>query len=176
MPEGAPKIVTRMEVMKSLRRKLGPSISITIDTKLNPQLVARITEGVKAFNTLYAIVEDGGALPSTWEGLEYGPLTNFSFLKEADGQKFKQDGSYATPAEFIKAMKKFHGLAELLSDEEKKEIEAAKAAEAYLRTPEGIRELRLKREAANAAKIDDLPQAQPPVVPTRPPSPFRPRG
>jgi hypothetical protein len=176
MTEGAPKIVTQMDVMKGLRKKLGPAVSITIDTKLPPELVTNIAEAVKAFNTLSDMVAGGEEFPKTWEGLGYGPLTKFSFLKEVDGKQYKRDGSYATPRDFIKAMKEFHGLSELIGDEEKKEIEAAKAAEAYLRTPEGIRELRLKREAANEAKLADMPPVKAPVAPTRPPSPFRPRG
>jgi hypothetical protein len=172
MTEHGPKAITRLDVFKGLRRKLAPSLNMPAN--MPRDLVDRVDEGVKAFNALYEFIEDGNDFPKSWDGLEFDAHTRFSFLKEKDGQYYKRDGQYLTPTDFINAMKEFHGLTELVSDEERQETERAKAAEAYLSTTAGIRELRLRREAANAAKAPDIP----PTTPTTPKrtSVFRPRG
>jgi len=172
MLEGAPKEITEKEVFKALRRKLGPYVNL--DQRYNSDFKASATNTVTAYNLISEHIDNGEGIPSTWTDLGFNAQTNFTLLKENDGQLFKKDGNYESLTAFIQAMKKFHGLTDLVSSAEQRTIEA-----------ERVRRSEEKKKFQEDAKSGALWRNRMPrtivtqeVTSLKPlrPSPFRPRG
>lgn len=172
MLEGAPKEITEKDVFKALRRKLGPYVNL--DQRYNSDFKASATNTVAAYNLISEHIDNGGGIPSTWTDLGFNAQTNFTLLKENDGQLFKKDGTYESPTAFIQAMKKFHGLIDLVSSAEQRTIEAE-------RVRRSAEQKQMEKDARSGALWRnrmpppiELPEENP--VKTLRPSPFRPRG